>query len=70
MAKVKIEYQTTLYYVEEIEVPDELIKSKDSQFDCLSDEGWDYVRERVSYHDEVDCDTEFVACYVQDDDNV
>lgn len=58
MAKILVCYETTLYYEEEIDVPDVFVNFGKS--DVLTDDGWDYVRERVSYHDEIDCDTNFI----------
>lgn len=57
MAKILVAYETTLYFEEEIDVPDEFVNFGKS--DVLTDDGWDYIRDRVSYHDEIDCDTNF-----------
>ena len=59
MKKVTVSYQTTLYFEEEIEVPDEYVED-----DELTEDGWVYVSENVSYMDEYDSVTEWAGAEV------
>lgn len=63
MKKVTVTYQTTLYYEEEIEVPDEMVE--ESIRDLTSD-GWEYVAEKVRYMDEYDSHTEWMGIEINE----
>lgn len=63
MKKVTVIYQTTLYYEEEIEVPDEMVTESIRD---LTSEGWDYVTQNVSFMDEYDSVTEWVGIEVNE----
>lgn len=63
MKKVTVTYQTTHYYEEEIEVPDEMVE--ESIGDLTSD-GWEYVSKNVSYQDEYDIVTEWMGIEINE----
>lgn len=63
MKKVTVQYQTTLYYEEEIEVPDEMVEESIRD---LTSEGWEYVSENVSYMDEYDSVTEWLGIEINE----
>lgn len=63
MKKVTVQYQTTLYYEEEIEVPDEMVEESIRD---LTSEGWEYVSENVSYMDEYDAVTEWMGIEINE----
>lgn len=63
MKKITVTYQTTLYYEEEIEVPDEMVE--ESIGDLTSD-GWDYVTNSVSFVDEYDSVTEWLGIEINE----
>jgi len=61
MKKITVSYQTTLYFEEEIEVPDEYVED-----DELTEDGWVYVSENVSYMDEYDSHTEWMGIEINE----
>lgn len=61
MKKVTVQYQTTLYFEEEIEVPDEYVED-----DELTEDGWVYVSDNVSYMNEYDNHTEWMGAEVSE----
>lgn len=63
MKKVTVTYQTTMYFEEEIEVPDEMVE--ESIGDLTSD-GWEYVSKNASYQDEYDIVTEWMGIEIND----
>lgn len=63
MKKVTVFYQTTLYYEEEIEVPDDMVTESIGD---LTSEGWDFVTQNASFMDEYDSVTEWVGIEVNE----